>query len=128
VFEDAHAGLTLATESDRNLSLLRCIMPFLNIIGPVVIKLRFERGWSQEVLAARLQCQEGDVSRDVVANIESGRQQITDKHIRALQKAFEVPVVRLFPKTVQDLDEKFALRMPVTPKETPRQRRHYNRR
>ena len=105
-----------------------CIMPFLNIIGPVVIKLRFERGWSQEVLAARLQCQEDDISRDVVANIESGRQQITDKHIRALQKAFEVPVVRLFPKTVQELDEKFAQRVPVTPKKTPRQRRHYNRR
>ena len=108
--------------------LMGCVMPFLNIIGPVVIKLRFERGWSQEVLAARLQCQEADVSRDVVANIESGRQQIPDKHIRALQKAFEVPVVRLFPKTVQDLDEKFAQRMPVTPKKTPRQRRHYNRR
>ena len=37
-------------------------------------------------------------------------QQITDKHIRALQKAFGVPVVRLFPKTVQELDEKFAQR------------------
>jgi transcriptional regulator with XRE-family HTH domain len=105
-----------------------CIMPFLNIIGPVVIKLRYERGWSQEILAARLQCQEGDVSRDVVANIESGRQKVSDKHIRALQKAFEVPVVRLFPKTVQDLDEKFSQRVPVTPKKTPRQRRHYNRR
>ena len=103
-------------------------MGHLNIIGPVVIKLRFERGWSQEILAARLQCQEDDISRDVVANIESGRQKVSDKHIRALQKAFEVPVVRLFPKTVQDLDEKYAKRMPVTPKKTPRQRRHYNRR
>ena len=94
-----------------------CIMPFLNIIGPVVIKLRFERGWSQEILAARLQCQEDDISRDVLANIESGRTQVTDKHIRALQKAFEVPVVRLFPKTVQELDEKFAQREPVTSQE-----------
>jgi len=45
-------------------------MGHLNIIGPVVIKLRFERGWSQEILAARLQCQEDDISRDVLANIE----------------------------------------------------------
>lgn len=103
-------------------------MGHLNIIGPVVIKLRFERGWSQEILAARLQCQEHDISRDVVANIESGRQQITDKHIRALQKAFEVPVVRLFPKPVQELDEKFSLRVAVTPRKKPRPRRHYNRR
>jgi transcriptional regulator with XRE-family HTH domain len=83
-------------------------MPFLNIIGPVVIKLRFERKWSQEILAARLQCQEADISRDVLANIESGRTQVTDKHIRAFQKVFEVPVVQLFPKLVQKLDETFA--------------------
>ena len=38
--------------------MMGCVMRRLNIIGPVVIKLRFERGWSQEVLAARLQCQE----------------------------------------------------------------------
>ena len=47
-----------------------CIMPFLNIIGPVVIKLRQARSWSQEVLAARLQCQQADISRDVLANID----------------------------------------------------------
>ena len=103
-------------------------MGHLNIIGPVVIKLRFERGWSQEILAARLQCQEHDISRDVVANIESGRQQITDKHIRALPKAFEVPVVRLFPKSVQELDEKFSLRVTVTPRKKPHPRLHLNRR
>jgi transcriptional regulator with XRE-family HTH domain len=85
-------------------------MPFLNIIGPVVIRLRQERRWSQEVLAARLQCQEDDISRDVLANIESGRTQVTDKHIRALQKAFGVPVVQLFPKLVQERDELFAQR------------------
>ena len=85
-------------------------MPFLNIIGPVVIRLRQERRWSQEVLAARLQCQEDDISRDVLANIESGRTQVTDKHIQALQKAFGVPVVQLFPKLVQERDELFAQR------------------
>ena len=97
-----------------------CIMPFLNIIGPVVIKLRFERGWSQEVLAARLQCQEDDISRDVLANIESGRTQVTDKHIRALQKAFGVPVVQLFPKLVQELDETFAQCKDDSPMKKPR--------
>jgi len=137
VFEDPQAGLALSTEPDRTPIVAGrfgrriqsgCIMPFLNIIGPVVIKLRQERRWSQEVLAARLQCQEDDISRDVLANIESGRTQVTDKHIRALHKAFGVPVVQLFPKTVQDLDEKFAQRVPVTPKNTPRKRWHYNRR
>jgi transcriptional regulator with XRE-family HTH domain len=87
-----------------------CVMPFLNIIGPVVIKLRQARRWSQEVLAARLQCQEADISRDVLANIESGRTQVTDKHIRALHKVFGVPVIQLFPKLVQELDEIFTQR------------------
>jgi transcriptional regulator with XRE-family HTH domain len=50
----------------------------LNIIGSVVIKLRFERGWSQETLAAKLQCQADDISRDVLANIETGRTQVTE--------------------------------------------------
>jgi transcriptional regulator with XRE-family HTH domain len=103
-------------------------MPFLNIIGPMVIKLRFERRWSQEVLAARLQCQEADISRDVLANIESGRTQVTDKHIRALQKAFGVQVVRLFPKLVQELDEKFAKREDGTSRKIPRQRGRHPRR
>jgi transcriptional regulator with XRE-family HTH domain len=95
-------------------------MPFLNIIGPVVIKLRQARKWSQEVLAARLQCQEDDISRDVLANIESGRTQVTDKHIRALQKAFGVPVVQLFPKLVQERDELFAQRKDDRPKNKTR--------
>ncbi len=95
-------------------------MRHLNIIGPVVIKLRFERRWSQEVLAARLQCQEVDISRDVLANIESGRTQVTDKHIRALQRAFRVQVIRLFPQSVQELDEQFAKREKDRPRKKPR--------
>jgi transcriptional regulator with XRE-family HTH domain len=51
-----------------------------------------------------------NVSRDMLANIESGRTQITDKHIMAFQKAFGVQIVLLFPKTVQELDEIYASR------------------
>jgi len=94
----------------------------LNIIGPAVIKLRAERRWTQEVLAARLQCQGDDLSRDVLANIESGRTQVTDEHIRAFQKVFGVQVVRLFPKPVQDLDEKLAGREAGSALNTPRRR------
>jgi len=100
----------------------------LNIIGPVVIKLRFERGWSQEILAARLQCQQDDISRDVLANIETGRTQVTDKHIEALQKAFEVEIIRLFPKPIQERDVKFGNGGAGRPKKKPSQRRHYYRR
>ncbi len=80
----------------------------LNIIGPAVAKLRFERKWTQEILAARLQCQGVNVSREVLANIESGRTQITDEHIMAFQKVFGVRIILLFPKAAQELDEKYA--------------------
>jgi transcriptional regulator with XRE-family HTH domain len=100
----------------------------LNIIGSVVIKLRFERGWSQETLAAKLQCQADDISRDVLANIETGRTQVTDKHIAALQKAFKVQVIQLFPKSTQEWDVIFANRETGPPKKKPPQHRHYYRR
>jgi transcriptional regulator with XRE-family HTH domain len=105
-----------------------CVMPFLNITGLAVIRLRQERGWSQEVLAARLQCQGDDISRDVLANIESGRTQVTDEHIRAFQKVFGVPVARLFPKSVQEMDETFARREDNSGRKKTRRRRHKPRR
>jgi transcriptional regulator with XRE-family HTH domain len=93
-------------------------------------QLRFERGWSQEILAAKLQCQEDDISRDVLANIETGRTQVTDRHIKALQKAFGVQISRLFPPSVQELDGKLAGHNGngVHHRKKPTERRHYFRR
>jgi transcriptional regulator with XRE-family HTH domain len=83
-------------------------MSRLNIIGQTVARLRFERGWTQDLLAARLQCQGADVSRQMLANIESGRTQVTDEHILAFQKVFKVRIVTLFPKSAQELDERLS--------------------
>jgi transcriptional regulator with XRE-family HTH domain len=83
-------------------------MSSLNIIGQAVARLRFERGWTQDLLAARLQCQGADVSRQMLANIESGRTQVTDEHILAFQKVFKVRIVMLFPKSAQELDERLS--------------------
>jgi len=85
-------------------------MSRLNIIGRVVARLRFERGWTQDLLAARLQCQGADVSRQMLANIESGRTQVTDVHIAAFQSLFGVRLARLFPEAVQELDGKLTER------------------
>ena len=95
----------------------------LNIIGPAVTKLRFEREWTQEILAARLQCQGVNVSRDMLANIESGRTQITDEHIMAFQQVFGVRIILFFPKSVQELDEKYATHEHNKPLKTPPQHR-----
>lgn len=98
-------------------------MGHLNIIGPTVAKLRFERKWTQEILAARLQCQGVNVSREVLANIESGRTQVTDEHLIAFQTVFGVRIIRFFPKPVQELDETYAAREHNRPLKTPLQRR-----
>ena len=98
-----------------------CIMPFLNIIGPVVIKLRLKRkvvtGGSGGAIAMP-----GSVIFRVTCWPTSSpvATQVTDKHIRALQKAFGVPVVQLFPKSVQELDETFAQREDDRPMKKPR--------
>ena len=80
----------------------------LNIVGRAVARLRFERGWTQELLAARMQCQGANVNRQTLANIEVGRTQVTDEHIIAFQKVFGICLVRLFPEAVQEFDVKLA--------------------
>ena len=92
-----------------------------NIIGPLLAKLRFERGWSQEIMAARLQCEGVDISRDMLANMESGRSQITDRHLIGFQRAFGICMIRLFPLAVQELDEKLAQRENLRPLNEKRQ-------
>jgi transcriptional regulator with XRE-family HTH domain len=78
------------------------------IIGRRVAYLRVERKWTQEILAARMQCQGLDVSRQAVARVELGHTKVTEDWILALQKVFHIPIIRLFPKEIQDLDEEFA--------------------
>lgn len=82
----------------------------LNIIGPYLAKMRHELGWSQEILAARLQREGVDVSRQMLANMESGRTQIKDSHLVGFQKVFRTRLIRFFSLDVQALDEHFAER------------------
>jgi len=61
-------------------------------------------------MSARLQRVGVDVSRQMLANMECGRTQITDKHLIGFQKAFRMCIIRLFPLEVQTLDEFYAQR------------------
>jgi transcriptional regulator with XRE-family HTH domain len=85
-------------------------MESLNVIGSFLAKKRHELGLSQEFMAARLQREGVDVSRQMLANMESGRTQITDKHLIGFQKVFRTCLIRLFPLEIQILDEQFAQR------------------
>jgi transcriptional regulator with XRE-family HTH domain len=67
-----------------------------NLIGKKVGRLRYAKGWTQEILAAKLQILQCDVSREVVANIENRRSVATDKHCFFLAKVFNVSIDELF--------------------------------
>ncbi len=95
----------------------------LNIIGSVLVKIRQERGWSQEIMAARLQREGVDVSRQMLANMECGRTQITDKVLVGCQRACRIPLSRFFPSEIQSLDEQFAQREKDQINGPPRHRR-----
>ena len=78
------------------------------IIGRAVAQLRSEQNWTQEILAARLQCEGFDISRQAVARIELGHTKVNEDCILGLQIVFRVQIIRLFPKNIQELDAKFA--------------------
>jgi transcriptional regulator with XRE-family HTH domain len=81
-----------------------------NVTGRRVAYLRSEQNMTQDTLAARLQCEGLDISRVVLANIESGRTEVPDDYLPYFQKALRVSIVLLFSKEVQDLNEKFVRR------------------
>jgi transcriptional regulator with XRE-family HTH domain len=71
---------------------------FRNIVGPQVMQLRNERGWSQEKFAAVCQLRGWDVSRGVVARIEGGVRWVADFELLELAGALNVAVPDLYPK------------------------------
>lgn len=68
-----------------------------NVIGPALIRFRHERGWTQDELVARLQVRGTYATRDIIANIESGRSSATDTLVLALATTLGVATGDLFP-------------------------------
>jgi transcriptional regulator with XRE-family HTH domain len=72
-------------------------MKHANVIGRKVAYLRNQLRLSQDALVARLQVMGCDISRDVLANIETLRSPATDKHIEFFAQAFGISEQALFP-------------------------------
>lgn len=68
-----------------------------NVIGPSIAKLRYQRGWRQDELVAKLQLLGCYMTRDILANIETRRSPVTDTQIEFFCAVFEVEVQELFP-------------------------------
>jgi len=72
-----------------------------NIVGPEIRKLRFQKGWTQGVLAARCSRAGWDVSENIIAKIEARIRCVTDEEIVRLAAALEVGIEELFPVRVR---------------------------
>lgn len=69
-----------------------------NIIGRNIARFRFQQGWTQTVLAAKMQLLGCYMTREIIANVETCRSAVTDKRIAFFAVVFGVSVNDLFPK------------------------------
>ena len=74
-------------------------MKKLNVIGRQVGRLRYQRGWTQEMLAARLQLAGWIISRSGISKIENGSVYIPDFRLPCFAHLVGVAIADLYPKT-----------------------------
>jgi hypothetical protein len=68
-----------------------------NIVGPIIRKIRYQRGMTQAMLTARC-CRVGwDVGENTIAKIEAQIRCVTDKEAALIAKALAVPLQEIFP-------------------------------
>ena len=68
----------------------------LNLIGPKVRKLRYQRGWTQATLTARCHRIGWDIGESIIAKIEAQFRCVSDQEVLLLAKALGVSVQSLF--------------------------------
>jgi len=69
-----------------------------NLIGQNVGRFRYQKGWTQDELAAKMQLLGCDITLAVIANIETRRSSVNDKQILFLAEALGVEISDLFPQ------------------------------
>ena len=67
-----------------------------NDVGQSVERLRFQKGWTQEMLAVQVQLRGGHMTRGIVANIESHRSSVNERQILFLAHVLGVRAGDLF--------------------------------
>lgn len=71
-----------------------------NLVGPQVRRLRNQRGWSQDQLAAQLNLTGWDISRATLSKIEAQLRCVTDGELLYLARALKVDMAALIPADV----------------------------
>jgi len=67
-----------------------------NMIGPAIRRLRYQKEWTQAILAARCALAGWNISENTIAKIESQVRCVTDQEIFFLSKAMESPIQKFF--------------------------------
>jgi len=70
----------------------------MNLIGRQVSRLRYQRGWTQDMLADKLQLAGWMISRSGVSKIEGGLMYVPDFRLLYFAYIFQVNVPALFPE------------------------------
>jgi transcriptional regulator with XRE-family HTH domain len=71
-----------------------------NLIGQQVRKRRIKKGWSQELLATKLQLRGWSISRDSLASLELQRRRVPDCEMLYMARVLGVRLEDLFPKNL----------------------------
>ena len=66
-------------------------------VGKCVQNLRKKKGWTQELLAVKLQLVGCDLTRSAIAKIEVGQRSLYPDEIKALLGVFQVSTEELLP-------------------------------
>jgi transcriptional regulator with XRE-family HTH domain len=73
-------------------------MKRLNLVGRNIGRLRYQRGWTQDILAAKLQLAGWMISRSKISRIESEQAHVYDFQVFVFADVFDVEAKTLFPK------------------------------
>lgn len=72
----------------------------LNVVGPQVRKFRNRKGWTQAVLARKLQLQGWSISQASLGKLEAQLRRVPDCELLFLAKVLGVSVGDLLPKNL----------------------------
>ena len=68
----------------------------MNIIGKNIKRIREDKSWTQEILVARCQVEQWEITRSTLAKIESNVRRVTDIEVKRFAQTLEVSVNELF--------------------------------
>ena len=81
----------------------------LNVVGPQVQKFRVRKGWTQSLLAQKLQLEGWSISTGSLGKLEAKLRRVPDCELMFLAKVLGVSISNLFPKqsSLQQLGAQF---------------------